>query len=113
MKANIHPDYHTITVKMTDGTTYETRSTWGKQGDVLQLDVDPKTHPAWVGGAQLRKTGQMEKFNNKFSFLEAKGNMSATTQEVKAEVKAEAKTEVKAEAAKEAKPAKKKEDKKS
>ena len=51
---------------MTDGTKYETRSTWGKEGDVLQLDVDPKTHPAWVGGANLRKTGQLEKFENRF-----------------------------------------------
>ncbi len=70
MKAKIHPDYHKITVVMTDGTKYETRSTWGKEGDVLQLDVDPKTHPAWVGGVNLRKTGQMEKFNNKFAFLD-------------------------------------------
>lgn len=112
MKANIHPDYHTITVKMTDGTTYETRSTWGKAGDVLQLDVDPKTHPAWVGGAQLRKTGQMEKFNNKFAFLEAKGGTAAKAAAPKAETKAAA---PKAEAPKEAKAAKKdkKEDKKS
>ena len=28
-KAGIHPDYHTITVVMTDGSRYETRSTWG------------------------------------------------------------------------------------
>ncbi len=79
MKEGIHPNYHTITVKMTDGTVYETRSTWGKEGDVLQLDVDPKTHPAWVGGAQLRKTGQMEKFNNKFAFLEAKTGATAAS----------------------------------
>lgn len=107
MKANIHPDYHPITVKMTDGTTYQTRSTWGKEGDVLQLDVDPKTHPAWVGGMQLRKTGQMEKFNNKFSFLDkssAKAAAPAATAEAKAEPKAEAK--------KEAKPAAKKKDEK-
>lgn len=67
MKKDIHPDYHPITIVMTDGTRYESRSTYGKAGDVLQLDVDPKTHPAWVGGVNLRKTGQMEKFNNKFS----------------------------------------------
>ena len=66
MKENIHPDYHKITIQMTDGSKYETRSTWGKEGDVLQLDVDPKTHPAWVGGVNLRKTGQLEKFENKF-----------------------------------------------
>jgi len=103
MKANIHPDYHTITVVMTDGTKYETRSTWGKPGDVLQLDVDPKTHPAWVGGVNLRKTGQMEKFTNKFAFLD-KGAAApkketapqpSEKKEAKAEVKAEAKVEKK------------------
>ena len=66
MKQDIHPDYHKITVVMTDGTKYDTHSTWGKEGDVLQLDVDPLTHPAWVGGVNLRKTGQLEKFENKF-----------------------------------------------
>ena len=69
MKEGIHPEYHKITVVMTDGTKYETRSTWGKEGDVLTLDVDPKTHPAWVGGVHLKKTGQMEKFSNKFKDL--------------------------------------------
>jgi large subunit ribosomal protein L31 len=52
MKAEIHPDYHTITVVMTDGTEYQTRSTWGKAGDKLNLDIDSKSHPAWTGGAQ-------------------------------------------------------------
>ncbi|MDP7486623.1 MAG: 50S ribosomal protein L31, partial [Alphaproteobacteria bacterium] len=28
MKADIHPDYHEITVVMTDGTEFKTRSTW-------------------------------------------------------------------------------------
>ena len=49
MKKDIHPDYHMITVAMTDGTKYQTRSTYGKEGDTLQLDIDPKTHPAWTG----------------------------------------------------------------
>ena len=52
MKPEIHPDYHTITVKMTDGTEFKTRSTWGKEGDMLHLDIDPKSHPAWTGGQQ-------------------------------------------------------------
>jgi large subunit ribosomal protein L31 len=66
MKQGIHPDYHPIVIVMTDGVRYETRSTWGKAGDVLQLDVDPKTHPAWIGGVSYRKTGQMEKFKSKY-----------------------------------------------
>ena len=84
-KAGIHPDYHTITIVMTDGSRYETRSTWGKQGDVLTLDVDPKTHPAWVGGVNLRQTGRMEKFNSRFGGLnfEASGGAAAKKDEKK------------------------------
>lgn len=74
MKAGIHPDYHEINVVMTDGTTYKTRSAWGKPGDTLQLDIDPKTHQAWVGGVNLRKTGQVEKFSSRFGDLNFGGN---------------------------------------
>ena len=68
MKKDIHPDYHEIVVVMTDGTEYKTRSTWGKEGDVLKLDVDPLTHPAWTGGnTQLVDTGgQVARFNKRF-----------------------------------------------
>ena len=68
MKKDIHPDYHEITVVMTDGVTYKTRSTYGKPGDPLQLDVDRKSHPAWTGGsARLVDTaGQVAKFNKRF-----------------------------------------------
>ena len=67
MKKDGHPDYHTITVKMVDGTTYETRSTWGKEGDTLVLDIDPKTHPAWTGGeARISDRGRVSKFKDKF-----------------------------------------------
>jgi large subunit ribosomal protein L31 len=71
MKNNIHPDYHTIKVVMTDGSTFETRSTWGKKGDTLQLDIDPKSHPAWTGGNQqlVDRGGRLSKFNQKFGFL--------------------------------------------
>ena len=36
---------------MTDGTEFETRSTWGKE-NILKLDIDPKSHFAWTGGTQ-------------------------------------------------------------
>ena len=52
MKADTHPDYHLVKVIMTDGTEFTTRTTWGKPGDTLHLDVDPKSHPAWTGGQQ-------------------------------------------------------------
>lgn len=71
MKQGIHPDYHTITVKMTNGTSYQTKSTYGKEGDVLQLDVDPNTHPAWTGqsGYINEKASRVANFNNKFAGL--------------------------------------------
>ena len=73
MKADTHPDYHTITVKMTDGTEFQTRSTWGSEGDVLQLDIDPTSHPAWTGGKQqLQEGGRVAKFNQRFGGLSLK-----------------------------------------
>jgi len=67
MKADIHPEYHEITIEMTDGTTYKTRSTWGKEGDVLKLEIDPKSHPAWTGVHRLVDSGgQVAKFNRRF-----------------------------------------------
>ena len=71
MKADIHPDYHVIKVVMTDGTEYETRSTWGAEGDVLNLDIDPKSHPAWTGGNQqlMDRGGRLSKFNKRFGGL--------------------------------------------
>jgi len=69
MKKNIHPDYHRIKVVMTDGTEYWTRSTYGAEGDTLNLDIDPKTHPAWTGGSQqlLDRGGRLSRFKNKFN----------------------------------------------
>jgi large subunit ribosomal protein L31 len=68
MKDGIHPDYHEITVVMTDGTTYQTRSTYGKPGDTLRLDIDSKSHPAWTGGQQrlVDSGGQLARFNKRF-----------------------------------------------
>jgi len=69
MKTEIHPNYHSITVVMTDGTEYQTRSTWGKEGDKLNLDIDPRSHPAWTGGTQqvLDRGGRVSRFQKKFS----------------------------------------------
>ncbi|MDX1484041.1 MAG: 50S ribosomal protein L31 [Alphaproteobacteria bacterium] len=67
MKKDTHPEYHEITVVMTDGTTYQTRSTWGKPGDTLKLDIDSKSHPAWTGVHRLVDSGgQLAKFNKRF-----------------------------------------------
>lgn len=68
MKKDIHPDYHKITVVMTDGTKFETRSTWGTEGQTMQLDIDPKSHPAWTGAGQrlMDSAGQISKFGKRY-----------------------------------------------
>ena len=85
MKKDTHPDYHIITVKMTDGSSFQTRSTWGEANGTLVLDIDPTTHPAWTGGGQkiLDRDGRVGKFNKKFEgFLggsEKKDNSGEST----------------------------------
>jgi large subunit ribosomal protein L31 len=69
MKPDTHPDYHLVKVLMTDGTEFTTRTTWGKPGDTLHLDIDPKSHPAWTGGQQhlIDRGGRLSRFQKKFS----------------------------------------------
>jgi large subunit ribosomal protein L31 len=70
MKPGIHPEYHEITVVMTDGSQFKTRSCYGKPGDSLRLDIDPKSHPAWTGQHRIIDSGgQVAKFNKKFAGL--------------------------------------------
>lgn len=70
MKNDIHPEYHEITVVMTDGTEFQTRSTWGEPGDTMKLDIDSKSHPAWTGEHRLVDSGgQVAKFNKRFQNL--------------------------------------------
>ena len=67
MKKDLHPNYHDIIVEMTDGSRFETKSTWGSQGDILKLEIDPKSHSAWTGVKQrLLDKGRVSKFNKKF-----------------------------------------------
>ena len=75
MKKDIHPDYHAINIVMTDGTEYLSRSTWGKEGDTLNLDIDPKSHPAWTGVHRLMDSGgQLAKFKKRFSGIGLKNS---------------------------------------
>ncbi len=71
MRKDLHPEYHMIEVKLTDGTAYQMMSTWGKEGDVMQLDIDPKVHPAWTGGGTrlLDTGGRVSKFKKKYEGL--------------------------------------------
>ena len=70
MKKNTHPYYHKIKVVMTDGSHFETMSTWGKEGETLKLEIDPKSHAAWTGGNQkVLDKGRVSKFFKKFKNL--------------------------------------------
>ena len=73
MKSDIHPEYHMIKVVMTDGTEFMTRSTYGKDGDTLNLDIDPKTHPAWTGGSQqlLDRGGGLSRYASRYGSIGA------------------------------------------
>ena len=68
MKKDIHPDYHLIKVMMTDGTEFETYSTYRAEGDRLKLDIDTKTYPAWTGGSHhlLDRGGRLSRFKRKY-----------------------------------------------
>lgn len=68
MKKDIHPEYHDIDVKLVDGTMVKMRSTWGKEGETLTLDIDPSVHPAWTGGNQrlMDAGGRVSKFKKKY-----------------------------------------------
>lgn len=71
MKKDLHPDYHVIDVKMTNGDIVQMRSTWGSEGAQLSLDIDPTVHPAWNGGSsRLMDTGgRVSKFKKKYEGL--------------------------------------------
>ncbi|EEX09780.1 ribosomal protein L31 [Ruegeria lacuscaerulensis ITI-1157] len=71
MKKDIHPDYHLIDVKLTDGTVIQMKSTWGAEGDQLALEIDPSSHPAWTGGSSrlMDAGGRVSKFKKKYEGL--------------------------------------------
>lgn len=69
MKKGIHPDYHEITVVMTNGEKFTTRSTWGKPGDSLFLEIDPTSHMAWTKKQHFIDKGRVARFNQRFQGL--------------------------------------------
>ena len=47
------------------------KSTWGKPGATLALEVDPSVHQAWIGGGTrlLDTGGRVSKFKKKYEGL--------------------------------------------
>lgn len=73
-KDGTHPDYHMIIVQRTDGTQFKTRSTWGKEGDVMKLETDPTDHPAWNPGkkAKVKEKGRVASFQSRYGNIFSK-----------------------------------------
>ncbi len=65
MKEGIHPDYNFITVRLADGTEFQTRSTM--KGDQFVSEVDSTNHPFYTGRRQYVDTaGRVEKFRRRY-----------------------------------------------
>ena len=63
MKADIHPNYQTVTVHCACGNTWQTRSTMAE----LHLDICSNCHPFFTGKQKLVDTaGRVERFRNKY-----------------------------------------------
>ena len=68
MKKNIHPAYHNVTFSCSCGNSFSGRTTAGKEGETLKIEVCSSCHPCWVGGQKVLDTeGRVDKFKNRFA----------------------------------------------
>ena len=64
MKAEIHPEYHEITVTCSCGNVFQTSSTMSKN---LSIEVCSQCHPFYTGKQKIVDTaGRVEKFRQKY-----------------------------------------------
>ncbi len=71
MRKDIHPDYKLLTVRLADGTEFQTRSTM--KTDRYVSEVDSTNHPFYTGRRQYVDTaGRVEKFRRRYGTREAK-----------------------------------------
>ena len=78
MKAEIHPDYHTVVFRdLTSGESFLTRSTatsdktveWedGNSYPVIDVEISSASHPFYTGKQRIMDSaGRVEKFNQRF-----------------------------------------------
>jgi large subunit ribosomal protein L31 len=68
MRAEIHPDYDTTTVKCVCGNSWETRSTIGAE---MHVDICSACHPFYTGKQKLVDTaGRVERFRKRYEKVE-------------------------------------------
>lgn len=67
MKKGIHPDYEEITVVLSDGTEFTTRSTMKPKGGTYRSEVDSKNHPFYTDNMKLqKKADRIDRFNKRY-----------------------------------------------
>lgn len=67
-----HPVEHLVNIVLSDGSKIQVMTSWGKEGEVLHLDVDPKNHPAWQEDGKNfinASNERVSKFKEKFGDL--------------------------------------------
>lgn len=65
MRADIHPEYTEVKVTCSCGTSFDTRSTIGKEA--LSIEVCASCHPFYTGKQKIMDTaGQVDKFRKRF-----------------------------------------------
>ena len=68
MKADIHPDYRSVTVNCGCGNSFETRSTLGTE--VLKVDICNACHPFYTGKHKIVDTeGKVDQFMRRYGSL--------------------------------------------
>ena len=66
MKADLHPNYHEVTVTCACGNTFKTGS--AVNGDSIKVDICNKCHPFFTGQQKfINRGGRVEKFKNKYN----------------------------------------------
>lgn len=71
-KKDIHPEGHDLSVVLSSGEKINIKTTWGKAGDTIKLDIDPTNHPAWKkesGTFVNTNNDQVSKFKKKYGSM--------------------------------------------
>jgi large subunit ribosomal protein L31 len=67
MKEGIHPEYKKITVVLSDGTEFTTRSTMDPNNGVYKSEVDSKNHPFYTDNMKMqKKADRIDRFNKRY-----------------------------------------------
>lgn len=72
MKKDLHPEYKLTTIRLADGSEFQTRTTMDE--DVFVSEVDSTNHPFYTGRRQYVDTaGRVEKFRRRYGLTDDSG----------------------------------------